>query len=228
MISKTIPTQSRLEQRKKGFTLTEIAIVLGIIGLILGAIWAAASGVYANLKANQGQQGILSASQAVRSMYATSANTGIAVATPTVITTPGEFPVNWQSSTPGIVGNPWHLNPTVNFAYVVGAGQQFAVEIDGISDAGCAQLSGFYNMSASSQSGGAIPGLVGSVNSKVAAAGGVGNNTTMPTALAASATAVGGFVATAPLPAGQFAAPDLCTGGSLNDGFAVIFDMSIM
>ncbi len=33
---------------RHAFTLTEIAIVLGIIGLILGAIWTAAASVYAN------------------------------------------------------------------------------------------------------------------------------------------------------------------------------------
>lgn len=33
---------------RRGFTLTEIAIVLGIIGVILGAIWSAAAMVYAN------------------------------------------------------------------------------------------------------------------------------------------------------------------------------------
>ena len=39
---------SSVRRSKKGFTLTEIAIVLGIIGLILGAVWTAASGVYAS------------------------------------------------------------------------------------------------------------------------------------------------------------------------------------
>jgi prepilin-type N-terminal cleavage/methylation domain-containing protein len=33
---------------RRGFTLTELAIVLGIMGVILGAIWAAAAAVYQN------------------------------------------------------------------------------------------------------------------------------------------------------------------------------------
>ena len=39
------PPASPTRQKKRGFTLTEIAIVLGIIGLILGAIWVAAAAV---------------------------------------------------------------------------------------------------------------------------------------------------------------------------------------
>ncbi|MDE1901619.1 MAG: prepilin-type N-terminal cleavage/methylation domain-containing protein [Alphaproteobacteria bacterium] len=35
---------------RRGFTLTEIAIVLGIAGLVLGAIWEAAADVYMNKK----------------------------------------------------------------------------------------------------------------------------------------------------------------------------------
>jgi prepilin-type N-terminal cleavage/methylation domain-containing protein len=42
---------TRVEQ--KGFTLTEIAIVLGIIGIILGAVWSAASGVYASANSSK-------------------------------------------------------------------------------------------------------------------------------------------------------------------------------
>ncbi|MER2520096.1 MAG: type 4 pilus major pilin [Bdellovibrionales bacterium] len=56
---------------RRGFTLTEIAIVLGIIGLILGAIWAAASAVYNNMRSSRAQQEILTVAQNIRAMYAT-------------------------------------------------------------------------------------------------------------------------------------------------------------
>jgi prepilin-type N-terminal cleavage/methylation domain-containing protein len=206
-------TATTVHNHKKAFTLTEIAIVLGIIGLILGAIWAAASTVYGNLKANGAQQGILAAAQAVRSLYATSANTGQVAAG--IITSPGMFPTSWQSTTAGVIGNPWHVNPTASFSYVIGKGSQFAVEIDGISDAGCASLVGFYNNQASSAQGGSVPGLVGAAVSIAGATVGGSNTTPQLT--------VGGAITTT-YPAG----PAACSGGKLLDNFSVTFDMSIM
>jgi prepilin-type N-terminal cleavage/methylation domain-containing protein len=214
MITRNTATHSRLAKRKKGFTLTEIAIVLGIIGLILGAIWAAASSVYANLKSNQAQQGILAAAQAVRSMFATSANTGTAASTP--ITSPGMFPQNWVSAaSAGKTGNPWHVNPTANFAFVIGNGSQFAIELDGIADIGCSTIVSFYNSSASSAAGGQVPGLVGSTVSVA---------TTTETGGAAQIGTTTG-TATAPVFA---TGPSSCSGGKLLDNVAITFDMSIM
>lgn len=61
----------RSGQSRKGFTLTEAAIVLGIVGLILGAIWVAAAAVYNNLRVNRTNQQLLQIVQTVRSMHAT-------------------------------------------------------------------------------------------------------------------------------------------------------------
>lgn len=44
---------------QRGFTLTELAIVLGIIGIILGAIWGAAAMVYENNRTKAGATEIL-------------------------------------------------------------------------------------------------------------------------------------------------------------------------
>jgi prepilin-type N-terminal cleavage/methylation domain-containing protein len=53
----------------RGFTLTEMAIVLGVMGIILGAIWAAASQVYANKKTTAMLQDITMIVSNVRGLY---------------------------------------------------------------------------------------------------------------------------------------------------------------
>ena len=54
---------------RRAFTLTEIAIVLGIIGLILGAIWTAAARVYVNQRVNKAVTEVLTIANAVRATY---------------------------------------------------------------------------------------------------------------------------------------------------------------
>ncbi len=56
----------------KGFTLTEAAIVLGIVGLILGAIWVAAAAVYSNMRVQTANKQLITIVQNVRSLYASS------------------------------------------------------------------------------------------------------------------------------------------------------------
>lgn len=63
------------EAKKKGFTLTEIAIVLGIIGIILGSIWVAAAAVYNNLRVSHANTEFLQLVQGIRGLYATQTST---------------------------------------------------------------------------------------------------------------------------------------------------------
>ena len=58
-----------MRARKRAFTLTEIVIVLGIIGAILGAIWSAASHVGDSQKVNRAVTQILVISEGIRALY---------------------------------------------------------------------------------------------------------------------------------------------------------------
>ena len=96
MMNLKTTARSRLAHGKKGFTLTEIAIVLGIIGLILGAIWVAASSVYANQKVSKAITAQLQIAQGIRALYGNSANTGSAAFTDitTNMCSAGVFPTD--------------------------------------------------------------------------------------------------------------------------------------
>jgi len=70
MVHKIMPRKLR------GFTLTEAAIVLGIVGLILGAIWVAASAVYNNMRVQTTTTQLLQMVQSIRSLHATQQTMG--------------------------------------------------------------------------------------------------------------------------------------------------------
>jgi prepilin-type N-terminal cleavage/methylation domain-containing protein len=55
--------------RTRGFTLTELAMVLGVIGLIIGAIWSAASSVYQNKNTSTTVQQLTILVGRIRAMY---------------------------------------------------------------------------------------------------------------------------------------------------------------
>jgi prepilin-type N-terminal cleavage/methylation domain-containing protein len=59
----------RSSSRCRGFTLTELAIVLGVIGVILSAIWVAASAVYANKNTARAVEQVLQIVNGFRAMY---------------------------------------------------------------------------------------------------------------------------------------------------------------
>ena len=62
-------TKIASQRATRGFTLTEIAIVLGIIGIILGAIWAAAAMVYENNRTKEAREQTLAIINNWRSIY---------------------------------------------------------------------------------------------------------------------------------------------------------------
>jgi len=50
---------SQRHNHKKGFSLVEAAIVLGVVGLVIGGIWVAAAAMYENYKVNKTVEGVL-------------------------------------------------------------------------------------------------------------------------------------------------------------------------
>lgn len=57
-------------QAQAGFNLIEAAIVLGIVGLIVGGIWAAAASAYENMRQQAASKNLLSLAQNIRGFYA--------------------------------------------------------------------------------------------------------------------------------------------------------------
>ena len=55
---------------RRGFTLTEMAMVLGIIGVVLGGIWVAAASAHSSMLANTTAKQVVTLAQNVRSFYA--------------------------------------------------------------------------------------------------------------------------------------------------------------
>src|ERR1700733_11494350 len=64
-------TGSQLHARRRGgFTLTEIALVFGVMGLVIVSIWWASAGVGQNVRLNQAADELQQINTNVRALYA--------------------------------------------------------------------------------------------------------------------------------------------------------------
>lgn len=137
----TVQQAPEHKKRKRGFTLTEIAIVLGIIGLILGAIWVAAAAVYNNLRVSHANTQILQIAQGVRALYATSTVTGVgnAMITDAVICA-GAVPSDMVTAAcgAGALNDPWPGGVTAVISNTVGDG--FTIDMNAVPQAACTNL----------------------------------------------------------------------------------------
>lgn len=176
----TYPMGSRRAHRR-GFTLTEIAIVLGIVGLILGAIWVAAAAVYNNLRVSHTNTAVLQMVQAVRTLHATQAAITLGDDTAAMIAA-GVVPSDMLNGVGGLT-DAWGGR-----AFVGGTTdtQGIVIQLNGVPQAQCIDL---------------IPQIAGSTRDAglflarpIAAAGALGTNYT---AVAATGPAIAAVAPTA-------------------------------
>ncbi len=173
---KSAAVQAVSNESRRGFTLTEIAIVLGIVGLILGAIWVAAAAVYNNLRTSKATTELLNVVQNVRALYATSGvvdnqadmamNANAAGPAQTYIQA-GIFPAdtlnNADPTQATRANDPWNGTIAVKAATLNTLNDSFTVGFDNVPQQAC------VNMLVSNVGQGRDPGMVG------AGAGAAGN-----------------------------------------------------
>jgi len=127
--------RNKFSQRRRGFNLIEAAIVLGVVGLVIGGIWVAAAAVNANLRKSDASKGLIQIVQNTRSLYYGQSPTATADITSQLVSAkalPGDF-IN------GTAGrNPFNGSVTVSIA---GASfDQIDVLFDGVPLDACIDL----------------------------------------------------------------------------------------
>jgi len=167
-------SQSHMQRKARGFTLTEAAIVLGIVGLILGAIWVAAAAVYKNMRVTRTTEQILNIVQNMRSLHATQTSVGTTAtaALTAALAQAGVFPKDMtdMTTTPPTITNAWNGAVTIASAQSSGgsAGDSFAVTYASMPQDACADMA--VRMTGPGRDG----GLIGVSN------GGAANGTNFP------------------------------------------------
>jgi type II secretory pathway pseudopilin PulG len=121
--------------QQAGFNLIEAAIVLGIVGLVVGGIWAAAAAAYENMRQQQASKGVLALAQAVKSYYAGTGSATIgseAQLVSTINIVPKDM-VSGNSIVHPLGGN----TTAANQVTISSANGNFVVTLQGISDTSC-------------------------------------------------------------------------------------------
>ena len=125
-------TLKRARTGKRGFNLIEAAIVLGVIGLIIGGIWVAAAAVQNNLRISNSSRNLIQIVQNIRNLYY-----GQSPATATITTTlisAGSIPADMVNGT--TIVNAWNGAVTVELATT----DTFDVSFDNVPQGACIDL----------------------------------------------------------------------------------------
>jgi len=130
----------RARRAVKGFTLAEIALVLGIIGLILGSIWVAASSVYQNQKVTKAARQLIAITQAVRSLYATSPAIGDAAGTDETASFISVKALPSDMIDGAATVNPWNGTVMTTSQTIANAGDMFGIEYNLVPQSACIAL----------------------------------------------------------------------------------------
>lgn len=123
---------------RRGFNLVEAAIVLGVVGLVIGGIWVAAATVQANMRKSDASKALVLILQNVRTLYA-GQSPPVADITTTMINA-NLVPSNMIQGT--LIKNPWGGNITVLLLASAGViADQIGVMYDNIPRDACIELS---------------------------------------------------------------------------------------
>lgn len=128
-------------RKTRGFTLTEVAIVMGVVGLILGGIWIAAAAVYTNHRVNTAYTQVMRIVQGTRALYASQALFPVSQQGTNItnnLKQAGIIPKDMINEEVGVgVKNPWSTGTRV---YATTTRNGFAIFLRRIPQSACIQL----------------------------------------------------------------------------------------
>lgn len=127
---------NKTKKSQRGFNLIEAAIVLGIVGLVIGGIWVAASAVQENMRKSDASKGMIQIVQNVRNLYYGQTPTATGDITADLVNAnaiPGDF-VNGTGAR-----NPWNGVVTVSIADAVNF-DEIDIEYEDVPQSACIEL----------------------------------------------------------------------------------------
>ncbi len=97
------------QNKEAGFNLIEAAIVLGIVGLVVAGIWAAASAAYENMRQQSSSRNLLAMAQNIKNFYANSGLSQLPAAaiTATALIQNGLVPREFIANANTNIVHPW-------------------------------------------------------------------------------------------------------------------------